>query len=42
MVKLPTTRHDGFTAINTAMAQDGVFIYVPDGVKPPKPFRSSK
>lgn len=24
---------NGFTAINTAMAQDGVFIWVPDGVK---------
>jgi Fe-S cluster assembly protein SufD len=28
---------DGFTALNTAFAQDGVFIYVPDHVKSPKP-----
>jgi len=28
---------DGFTALNTAFAQDGVFIYVPDRVKSPKP-----
>ena len=28
---------DGFTALNTAFAQDGVFIYVPDNVKSPKP-----
>ncbi|MDP1621419.1 MAG: Fe-S cluster assembly protein SufD [Bacteroidales bacterium] len=28
---------DGFTALNTAFAQDGVFIYVPDKVKSPKP-----
>jgi Fe-S cluster assembly protein SufD len=28
---------DGFTALNTAFAQDGVFIFVPDNVKSPKP-----
>jgi Fe-S cluster assembly protein SufD len=28
---------DGFTALNTAFARDGVFIYVPDHVKSPKP-----
>ncbi|MEI7724427.1 MAG: Fe-S cluster assembly protein SufD, partial [Bacteroidota bacterium] len=28
---------DGFTALNTAFAQDGVFIYVPDNVKSPRP-----
>ena len=28
---------DGLTALNTAFAQDGIFIYVPDGVKSPKP-----
>jgi Fe-S cluster assembly protein SufD len=28
---------DGFTALNTAFVQDGVFIYVPDNVKSPKP-----
>ncbi len=28
---------DGFTALNTAFARDGVFIYVPDNVKSPKP-----
>lgn len=28
---------DGLTSLNTAFAQDGVFIYVPDGVKSPKP-----
>ena len=28
---------DGFTALNTAFAQDGVFIYVPDDVKSPRP-----
>jgi len=27
----------GFTALNTAFAQDGIFIFVPDGVKSPKP-----
>ncbi len=29
--------NDGFTALNTAFTQDGVFIYVPDNVKSPKP-----
>ncbi|MCX6230745.1 MAG: Fe-S cluster assembly protein SufD [Bacteroidetes bacterium] len=28
---------NGFTAINTAMAQDGFFIYVPDGIEVKKP-----
>jgi Fe-S cluster assembly protein SufD len=28
---------DGFTALNTAFALDGVFVYVPDNVKSPKP-----
>ncbi|MDP3462977.1 MAG: Fe-S cluster assembly protein SufD [Bacteroidales bacterium] len=34
--EIANNTHDGFTAINTAMAQDGVFIYVPDGVKAAK------
>jgi Fe-S cluster assembly protein SufD len=29
--------NEGFTALNTAFTQDGVFIYVPDNVKSPKP-----
>jgi Fe-S cluster assembly protein SufD len=28
---------EGLTALNTSFAQDGVFIYVPDNVKSPKP-----
>jgi Fe-S cluster assembly protein SufD len=28
---------DSFTALNTAFSRDGVFIYVPDNVKSPKP-----
>ncbi len=28
---------EAFTALNTAFAQDGVFIYVPDNVQSPKP-----
>ena len=28
---------EGLTALNTAFAQDGVFIYVPDHIKSPKP-----
>jgi len=28
---------DGFTSLNTAFMQDGVFIYVPDNVRSPKP-----
>jgi Fe-S cluster assembly protein SufD len=28
---------EGFTALNTAFALDGVFIYVPDNVKSPRP-----
>ena len=28
---------DGLTALNTAFAQDGVFIYVPDNVRSPRP-----
>ncbi|MCF8228279.1 MAG: Fe-S cluster assembly protein SufD [Bacteroidales bacterium] len=30
---------NGFTAMNTAFAQDGVFIYVPDNVKVAKPIQ---
>jgi Fe-S cluster assembly protein SufD len=30
---------DAFTALNTAFAWDGIFIYVPDGVKSPKPIQ---
>jgi Fe-S cluster assembly protein SufD len=30
---------DGMTALNTAFAQDGVFIYVPDNVQSPKPIQ---
>jgi Fe-S cluster assembly protein SufD len=30
-------RAEGFTALNTAFAGDGVFIYVPDNVRSPKP-----
>ena len=29
--------NNGFTAINTAMAQDGFFIYIPDGIEVNKP-----
>jgi len=29
--------HNGLTALNTAFAQDGIFIYVPDNVTSPKP-----
>ncbi len=28
---------DALTALNTAFAQDGVFIYIPSGIKSPKP-----
>ena len=28
---------EAFTALNTAFAQDGVFIYIPDNVRSPKP-----
>ncbi|HTX87844.1 MAG TPA: hypothetical protein VMC08_02560, partial [Bacteroidales bacterium] len=30
---------NGFTALNTALAQDGIFIYVPDNVGSPKPIQ---
>jgi Fe-S cluster assembly protein SufD len=30
-------RTSGLTALNTAFAQDGIFIYVPDNVQSPKP-----
>jgi Fe-S cluster assembly protein SufD len=30
-------RGSSLTALNTAFAQDGIFIFVPDGVKSPKP-----
>ena len=33
------TTKNGFTAINTAMAQDGFFIYVPEGIEVEKPFQ---
>lgn len=32
-----TAEKDGFVALNTAFAQDGVFIYIPDGVALEKP-----
>jgi Fe-S cluster assembly protein SufD len=31
--KLPNHIEDGFKAINTAMARDGAFVYIPDGVE---------
>jgi Fe-S cluster assembly protein SufD len=31
--KLADINENGFTALNTAFAQDGIFIYVPDGVQ---------
>ncbi len=34
-----TSSKDAFTAVNTAMAQDGFFIYVPDGVEVKKTFQ---
>lgn len=30
---------DGTVALNTALAQDGIFIYIPDGVKMPMPLQ---
>lgn len=35
--KLADDSKEAFTALNTAFAQDGVFIYVPENVKSPKP-----
>jgi len=35
--KYADAEKDSFTALNTAFAMDGIFIYVPDGVKSPKP-----
>jgi len=32
-------RNNGLNALNTAFAQDGMFIYVPDGVEVPKPIQ---
>ena len=32
-------KHSGITALNTAFAQDGIFIYVPDNVKAIKPLQ---
>lgn len=29
---------DGFTALNTAVAEDGAFIYIPSGCEPKEPF----
>lgn len=31
--QLPNHIEDGFKAVNTALARDGVFVYIPDGVK---------
>ncbi len=31
--KIADTRHDAVTALNTALAQDGLLIYIPSGVK---------
>lgn len=33
--KYANVETDGLTALNTAFAQDGIFIYVPDGVTVP-------
>ncbi len=37
--KIADSSQNGFTAINTAMALDGFFIYVPDGVEVEKTFQ---
>jgi len=37
--KYATSKDDGFIALNTAMAQDGFFIYVPDNVQVKKPIQ---
>lgn len=31
--KLPNHHEDGFKAVNTALAKDGAFVYIPDGVE---------
>lgn len=36
--KLVNSSADPFAALNTAFWQDGIFIHVPEGVKPEKPF----
>jgi Fe-S cluster assembly protein SufD len=35
--KYISDKDNGFAALNTAFLQDGIFIYVPDNVKSPKP-----
>ncbi len=37
LAKYAAFGNNGLTALNTAFAQDGVFIYVPDNVQSPKP-----
>jgi len=37
--KYADSNDSGFTALNTAFAQDGIFIYVPDNVRSPKPIQ---
>lgn len=37
--KYAKSRDNGITALNTAFAQDGIFIYVPDNVKTSKPLQ---
>jgi Fe-S cluster assembly protein SufD len=40
--KIADFRSNGFVSINTAMVQDGVFIYVPDGVEAEKTLQMIK
>lgn len=37
--KQATLEKESFVALNTAFAQDGIFLYVPKGVKPEKPIQ---
>ncbi len=37
--KIADTEKNGLTALNTAFAQDGIFIYVPDGISIEKPIQ---
>ena len=37
--RLSSESADGTVALNTALAQDGIFIYIPDGVKMPVPLQ---
>ncbi len=37
--KIVPYNHNGLTAVNTALADDGIFIYVPDHVKVEKPIQ---